>query len=53
MLADFQIPTLYNDMKFFAWKNYLRGKILYRSLDPAKNFKNFTKNPNLGEKLIL
>ena len=30
MLADFQIPTLQNDMKLVVWKNHLGGQILYR-----------------------
>ena len=36
MLADFQIPTLQNDMKLVVWKNHLGGQIWYRSLDPVK-----------------
>ena len=36
MLADFDIPSLSNDMKIAVQKNHLRGQILYTSLDPSK-----------------
>jgi len=43
MLADFDIPTLYNDMKSAVQKNHLGGQILYKSWDPAKKRRRFSK----------
>jgi len=38
MLANFKIPTLYDDMKLVIWKKYFVCQILYRSVDrPVKN----------------
>jgi len=42
MVADFYIPTLSNDMKIAAQKNYLGGLILYRSLDHSKKRRHTT-----------
>ena len=36
ILADFYIPRLFNDMTITVQKNHLGGKILYRSVYPAK-----------------
>jgi len=41
MLADFDIPRLWNDMKIAVQKNHLVGQILYRSLNPSKKRRFF------------
>jgi len=41
MLADFQIPTVSNDMKLVVLKNHLWDQILYRILDPKKRRQNY------------
>ena len=56
ILADFQIPTLLNDIKIWyqtrRFKNHLRGEILYRSLDTFKKRRRCFRPIYFDQKII-